>query len=416
VRNVLLPLLFLQAVAAFGQPVISAEVSSDLLRRQSTLLSFNTPAVAMAKDQRGVVIAWVMSGVEGYDRISVARLDATGHIAGSVHEIPVVAPYPVAATAPSIAAATTGQGFTIVWMELPVSGIQSPIAVYRRLDADLNPSASTVVPVFNNVAKSPAIVRSGKTMWITAGSQVWQVLADGTLSGPFDAGFAGSDMTVATDFPQIVSAQRVVTTTCGATLAQTEGASQSNVSPTLRPCPPVNHFSYRLQFLSLYTLSASTAFPFDSSTAAAVGNDGHDVLIAWFQGAESSGGTVMAARVNTSTFNFPKAVQEPLVLGSFPGDFGQTRPDIASDGERFVVVWRTLSPERTYDIVGASIDRNGHVIPFSMATTTSDEKDPSVIAIGPGKFLVAYEKIESVIDRRIAGRFVTFDERSHAVR
>ena len=45
----------------------------------STPLSFNTPAVSMAKDQRSIAIAWVMPNPDGYDRISVARLDGTGH-------------------------------------------------------------------------------------------------------------------------------------------------------------------------------------------------------------------------------------------------------------------------------------------------------------------------------------------------
>lgn len=420
-RGILFSLLILHPLSALAQPVpgvkVSEEVSSDLLRRPSAQVSFNTPAVAMAKDRRGVAIAWVMPGSEGYDRVSVARLDATGHIDGPVRIIPVAAPYPIAATAPSIAAA--GQGFTIAWLELPVSGPPpSPIAAYCRLDADLNPSAPSIVPFFNNVASSPPMVRSGRTTWITVGSQIWQLQADGSLGNPLSAGLPGSDMTVATDFPQVVSGQRVITSvTCGSSLDGTDSGSQSSFFNIVSPCHLTNHFGYRLQFLSLYTLSTSTTFSYDSNAVPAIGNDGRDVLIAWFQGAESSGGAVVATRLDTSTFDFPKALQEVRVLGTFAPDSGQMRPDIAADGERFVVVWRALSPNRrSYDIEGASIDRSGNVIPFSIATTTSDEKDPSVIALGSGTFLVAYEKIDSATERRIAGRFVTFESRSHAVR
>jgi hypothetical protein len=55
------------------------------------------------------------------------------------------------------------------------------------------------------------------------------------------------------------------------------------------------------------------------------------------------------------------------------------------------------------------------VFPLSIATSLADERDPSVIALGEGRFLVAYEK-DSDGDRRIAGRFVTFESRSRAVR
>jgi hypothetical protein len=416
VRIVLFPILLLQAVAVFAQPTVSAEVSSDLLRRQSTSLSFNTPAVSMANDQRGVAIAWVMPNADGYDRISVARLDRTGHIAGTVHVITMATAYLSIATAPSIAA--TGQGFVIAWLELPISGPQSAAAAYCRLDAELNPvTVPSVLPVSGGLGASPPIVRSGKTTWITAAGLVWQIQTDGSLGNPLNAGFAGSDMTVAADYPQVVSGHRTMTNTFA---CRTEPGCIIERHPIGSMCNSscyIFRTSYALQFVALYQTSAGSEFAFDSNAQPTIANDGHDILIAWFRGTQSTGGAIVATRLNPSTFaSFSKATQEPLVIGSFAPDSGQTRPDIASDGERFVVVWRTLSPERTYDVVGASVDRNGNVVRFPIAATTSDEKDPSVIALGPGKFLVAYEKIDSVIDRRIAGRFVTFEERSHAVR
>ena len=39
--------------------------------------------------------------------------------------------------------------------------------------------------------------------------------------------------------------------------------------------------------------------------------------------------------------------------------------------------------------------------------SSADERDPSVLALGGGTFLVAYEKMVG-FERRIAGRFVTF--------
>jgi|SRR5438132_7837304 len=66
-------------------------------------------------------------------------------------------------------------------------------------------------------------------------------------------------------------------------------------------------------------------------------------------------------------------------------------------------------------IVGASIDRSGNVAYMSIATSPVDERDPSVLAVGNGRFLVAYEKIGGG-DRRLAGRFIDFEPRRRTVR
>ena len=60
------------------------------------------------------------------------------------------------------------------------------------------------------------------------------------------------------------------------------------------------------------------------------------------------------------------------------------------------------------------IDNDGRQTPLSIATSSADERDPSVLALGGGTFLVAYEKMVG-FERRIAGRFVTFG-RHRAVR
>jgi len=104
------------------------------------------------------------------------------------------------------------------------------------------------------------------------------------------------------------------------------------------------------------------------------------------------------------------------VLGTFGPDSDPTRPDIATDGERYVVVWRSATADGWHDILGASIDRAGNVVPFSIATAvTDDERDPSIVAVSHGRFLVAYDKW-SESQRRLAGRFVTFPSRLRAVR
>ena len=65
--------------------------------------------------------------------------------------------------------------------------------------------------------------------------------------------------------------------------------------------------------------------------------------------------------------------------------------------------------------MGAVIDRDSNVTPLSIATSSADERDPSVLAIGEGRFLIAYERFDAG-ERRIAGRILTLAGRRRAVR
>jgi hypothetical protein len=409
VRKILLPILLLQAVSAFAQPTISPEIASGPVPFSTFESLLPAPAIAMAKDRTGVAIAWQMSGAGG-DRISVVRLDATGHFIGQVQTIAASSDF-VYALAPSIAAAPRGDGFTLAWIEIPAAAVPVTRAVYCRLDRDLKPSEPATLIVTRQPA--PAIVRSGKTTWISAGASAWELRDDGSLSAPLNAGMTATDMTVATDFPQIVAIDRTSTSF----LVCPPGCGTTSHFPVCG-CPfvPITTVTYSLQFTSLYSVTSSKRFDFVSDAAPAVGSNGHDVAVIWFQGVQQHGGAVMMSDLLPPSFaNFPIAVNQPRVIGTFGADSGPTRPDIAGDGERYVVVWRTATKDGSHDIAGASIDREGNVVPLSIATSADDERDPSVSAVGDGRFLVAYDKLGNG-ERRIAGRFVTFAGRTHAVR
>ncbi|MEO8034306.1 MAG: hypothetical protein ABI837_07715 [Acidobacteriota bacterium] len=60
------------------------------------------------------------------------------------------------------------------------------------------------------------------------------------------------------------------------------------------------------------------------------------------------------------------------------------------------------------------IDADGKVTPLSVASSPADERDPSVVAAGPGRFLVAYQRIQGD-EQRIAGRTLTFGSRRRAM-
>ena len=410
-RKVLLAFLLFQAVDAFAQPSVSAEIDSGPL--PSTFLApfLPAPAVAMAKDRTGIAVAWLMPGTLG-DRISVVRLDATGHFAGPVQTIPTVptaSTNPVHVVAPSLAAAPRGDGFTLAWVEISSTNPSIAQAAYCRLDRDLKPSTPASLLGIWQPVTAPAIVRSGKTTWITAAASAWELRDDGSLSEPLNAGMNATDMTVATDFPQIVA------------LGQLPGPLTCPVScrlpRTFCLCPLVPTTGVNtLQFTSLYSVTASTVLDYDTDAAPAIHGDGRDVAMVWLQGIHPRGGSVVMARLLPPSFSdFGSSINQPRVIGGFGPDIGATRPDIASDGERYVVVWRTANTNGTHDIVGASIDRAGNILPLSIAISDADERDPSVLSMGDGMFLVAYEKLIAG-QRRIAGRFVTFDKRTRAVR
>jgi len=412
-RKILFAILLLHPIGASAQPTISAEVASDPLPFQATPLGFAAPAVAMASDRFGVAIAWVMRSPNGDDRISVGRLDATGHFTGFVHTVPVLSQVgPIEAITPSLAPATNGEGFTLAWLEVTPTNSRSAQVVYCNLTANLKASTPVALPSPARAVSSPAIVRSRRTTWISANSYVWQIRDDGSINGPLDAGVGASDMTVATDFPQIVSGQRVTIDprTCS------PGGGCNVGFRGWCTCSPFHPF-YSMQFIDLYTASLTKNFDFDSDSVPAIGSNNSNVIMAWFQGMQRTGGAVVTINLKQSAFkDFPNAADHWQSIGQVDPDLGYTRPDIASDDERYVVVWRTSRGTiASHDIIGASIDRAGNVIPLSIATSPDDERDPSVVALGNGRFLVAYDKVNDG-ERRIAGRFVTFENRSHAVR
>ncbi|HEX3577656.1 MAG TPA: hypothetical protein VHY33_03755 [Thermoanaerobaculia bacterium] len=124
----------------------------------------------------------------------------------------------------------------------------------------------------------------------------------------------------------------------------------------------------------------------------------------------------MSRLLPPSFTDFPTSVRQYRVIGRFGPDIGPTRADIACDGERYVVVWRSgTDGGSSHDIIGASIDRAGNILPISIATSAADERDPGVISMGDGTFLVTYEKLQNG-ERRLAGRFVTFGSRIRPVR
>ena len=89
------------------------------------------------------------------------------------------------------------------------------------------------------------------------------------------------------------------------------------------------------------------------------------------------------------------------------------RPSVASDGNRFVAVWRIAGQNGQHAIGAAAIDRDGTVTPIAIPNL-GDETLPFVLAAGPNRFLVSYLSGRDG-EHRLAGRFITFGGRRPVV-
>ena len=407
-RRAVFALLVLCSAAATAQVTISDEVLSDPLTRRLAPLNFGAPAVALAQDRTGVAVVWSMANASGADRIYVARLDAAGHATGDVRVMPItLKSFFVHATYPSIAAAPGGDGFLLGWQEMDPSIPTRALSLFAKLDAALTPATPTSLSVVPILTAAPVLVRSqGDVAWVTVNNSVWSIQRDGTLgAGPLTTTLA-SDMVIAMGYPDTV----------GNRSAPTAGSTcPPGCAPLCNSSCRIFGVSSSLIFTALFSTSQSKSFTNGNDSQPAIGSNGSDDLLVWMNGAPSSGGDVMAARVPVNNLTaFGTAVDHARSIGTFPPGLPTTRPSIATDGQRYVVVWTVQKPAGEHDVVGVSIETDGRLVPLSIATSVNDERDPDILYVGGGSFLVGYEKTIN-FERHIAGRFVTFG-RQHAVR
>jgi hypothetical protein len=405
--------LFLVPAVAFSQPFIGEEIASAPISARALFASLPAPAIAMARDNRGVVIAWTARDASGLNRLYAARLDGTGHVQGAVTQVPTALGNRVDVDAPSIAKSATSDGFVIGWLERDVDAPDSANAAYCRLDAELN----TTAPQFISFTSSAVVVGSGRSDWITENGMLWRS-DGGRLHDPVPVMSAGAMVVTSADQPILIGGELVenkVVIGCKPDPGCTVGGGPFRGYCV---CPIYGStFTYTLRLMGLNTFWGETL---DTNNPAqpAIQSNGTDALIVSFQGDHDSNAAVMAQRVLLSDIPLLVTRPEPpihkILLGVVGPDFGQPRPDIATDGERYVVVWRARTATGDYDINGAVLDADNRVTSLSIAASAADERDPSVIFVGGGRFLVAYDKI-SGSERRLAGRFIDFVSRGRAV-
>jgi hypothetical protein len=385
-RTLIFAGVFLIAAAASAQPLVGPEVASDPLPSNTSGL---TPPIALAHDQHGTVIAWVSGDEAHAARVFVARLDATNHVTGTVREMPIVSNNsPVDASPPAIA--ILDDRVLVAWLETlpPTAPYTQPrisTAGFALFDRDLHVVGSSALAP--PVPLSAVIARAGRDrFWIVARDQIWWVTPDGAFSRGTTYGRVADDATVTNANLQIVARRQE--TAC------------------YRLC-------YTTTFLYVLTLYGNIdeqewwSGPMNLPVSVRA-NDGTDVLLVWF--AANTGGSVYAMRV-PPTLAIRPGQSARQAIGTFAD---ASRADIATDGTRYVVVWQTRTPAVDHDVIGASLEADGHIVPLPIATSVADEHDPSIVATGPGSFLVTYRK-DSFGEQRIAGRMLTFAGRRRSV-
>src|SRR3954452_16124904 len=264
-------------------------VISGPLPARNNLLPVASPAIAMAHDQRGVVVAWTMRNDAGLNRIYVTRVDATGAGDGHAREMPVsTTRAPIDASCPSIAPSPGGSGFTVAWMELPSVPLNTEVrAAYTSLDADLNPAAPALLEKIDLASlETPVIVRSGSWTWITFDKQLWEMHDDGTLARPLDIEFNASDMVANGAFPRLIGKRPARTfTQCKAECVINAGRWGTFCNQRAG-CTLEGGSGFALSFIAIYSTFTTAPFTFESVTRPAIGTDGHDTLVAWYRDGE----------------------------------------------------------------------------------------------------------------------------------
>ena len=362
------------------------------------------PAVALARDAQGVAMAWSVPNAAGIARIHVARLDRFGRL-GAIRELPVAFNSDTQGFYPSLSRRAGGDGFLVAWADIPIRRAR---AAYALLDASLASSAPVLLPGVT-IPTAP-LARTGEAMWVTSNGRFWQIETDGSARGPFDAFWPASDMTATAAGPRMISGWRNLNEgSCGGTHCK------PNPLPWAGSCNCVK-YDLRLRLLVPPDVARTTILEFETEAHPAIAHDGDKLLVAWFRGAQKTGGEVVLSSIDSAQgSSFAGAVAVPRVLGRFWIDAGQTRPDIAVTEQGTFVVWRTSSLFGEYDIAGALVRRDGTVEELTIAGSEADERDPSVLALENGEVLVAWRKIEGK-QSRIAWRVIGSQARRRAVR
>jgi len=362
-------LTFLLAAAlAAHQPVLGPAILSA---PQPPTYRVFQPSVGIAADRGSAVVAWA----EG-DHVFVSVLGIDGHLAEAT-DIPASAP-----VAPSIV--SFRGGYLLAWVEKTVPDR----AIVVRLTAGLQPMQRQTI-----IAETAQLRGDGTSAFLLTGSTAYALTED-----------AGLNLSNAID--------------AGDDIAVMGSSTSAHLWHEVTPC---GHFNWGCGGTNLYvevdrpdgkerlTAIQTTTGMQTITSPAAIAFDGQRLLVACFNvDVDVTHLAGLRGLVQVRPYD-AGWVSPPITIGAIWEPSTPVRPVIASDGRRFVVVWRTWNGAN-YEVDGAVIDNSTlAVTPLDIARGPGDALEPGIAAIAPGRFLITWTSLTAT-ERRLAARFLDFGE------
>lgn len=386
-KSLLLLLFSLFATAALAQPFVSREEITSVMER-SPFSTRAAAAMSLARDGDGFVGAW--SAGAAPSRIYAVRLNASFKPISPIREFATYFGAAYDANYPDIA--PIDGGYALVWLERErIAQSRPAIAVLARLSPAFEPSSATVVSV---------VADSGLARIVGGNVDVVSVLVQANV---FTVGLNGATGQTAISGAGIDDA-----VTRGAPIAVTTHTFHPGFTCIFfcggTPSTPAT-WTLGVQF-DRATFSGVFS---NEPSGPAIGYGGGTYVVAWFDSVNLPSGDVNAVRLRVDGTQLD-AFNAPLNLGTRAVNGRETRPSVAWDGERFLIVWQTRSPSDpfTYDLAGASLTLDGRVQTFTLLATPDDERNPIVVGVMPGRFALAYEVRADEQHRQLAARYVDF--------
>ena len=372
----------LLATAALAQPFISPPEMTAVLER-SPFSTRVAPAMSLAPDGDGFVAAW--SAGAAPSRIYAARLNAAFKPVSPILKLESYLGEAFDANYPDIA--PIDGGYAIVWLERERISMPRPASVIlARLTPAfaLQPAMEVTGVADNGLAR--IVDGNADHVSVLVQGNVFTLNANGSRELTQISSANVEDASVPRGAPVAVATRQFNPPTyipwCGGTPACTFGS-----------------WSLRVQF-DKSTFSTN----FDKEFAGpAIGYGNGIYLVAWLDNVTKPAGFVGAVRLRANGTAVDPFIR-PMTLGNYAGNEWSTRPSIAWDGERFLVVWQS-----GHEIVGAASMPGGGFDNFTLVTTPADAQRPLVVAVRPGRFALAYEVPVDAEHRQLAWRSIDFN-------
>ena len=233
-----------------------------------------------------------------------------------------------------------------------------------------------------NGLNAPTVYWTGADYFLAVGSTLWAISADDSNTRRFGVGETIDALTGTAS--QLAIAGHSIQVSAGLCFH----------CPPKPPQPPRE--IYVAQFELVGTCSTTWSLEPAPPLGTGVGFNGRQYLVVW----PDNNSTLKAFRLRGDCQNID-APGSILIDHVFAGGSATSNPQVAWDGTRFLIVYQTSAGE----IRGAAVNEGESAPPFVVAD--GNVRRPTLIAVAPGRFLVAYEAL-SVNGTQLAGRFIDF--------